>query len=159
MSLAIEAFVENARGFCTWVESEKHDVPTVRQLLLALLQGVPYLMTQSGPEEGLEYPRRGHEACKAIISDSPTFPYNITGRYSLLATWTRTLPSPEMFTTIWLTFTPTSGMGCRLWMAATEFTLCATGASRIFSIGGTTPRQRFTIDEYYRRSQNDEKTA
>lgn len=36
MSLAIETFAENARSFCNWVESQKHDVLTARQLLLAL---------------------------------------------------------------------------------------------------------------------------
>ena len=61
MSLAIEAFLENARGFCSWVESEKHDVTTLRQLLLALMQGVPYLVTQAGSGKEWEYPQRGHE--------------------------------------------------------------------------------------------------
>jgi hypothetical protein len=60
MSLAIEAFVENARGFCSWVESEKHDFTTVRQLLSALMQGVPYLVTQAGSGKEWEYPQRGN---------------------------------------------------------------------------------------------------
>ena len=50
MSLAIEAFVDNTRRYCDWIESDRHDVASVRQLLLALLQGVPYLIT-SGTDD------------------------------------------------------------------------------------------------------------
>ena len=65
MSLAIEAFAENARRFCQWAESTTHDVTTARQLLLALMQGVPYLVIQAGWEKGSEYPQRGHDGWQA----------------------------------------------------------------------------------------------
>jgi hypothetical protein len=55
MSLAIEAFTDNARSYCEWVESDTHDVLTVRQLLLSLLQGTPYLIVSSSQSYGEEY--------------------------------------------------------------------------------------------------------
>ena len=58
MSLAIEAFAEDVRQFCQWTESSTNDVATARQLLLALMQGVPYLVVQAGREKGSEYPER-----------------------------------------------------------------------------------------------------
>ena len=62
MSLAIEAFVENVRTYCELIESEQHDIVAIRQTLLALMQGVPYL-TMNGTEHhgDVEFPRRGHE--------------------------------------------------------------------------------------------------
>jgi len=61
MSLAIEAFVENARHFCQWVESDKHDLEAGRQVLLALMQGVPYLMAPQSEVGHPEYPERSHQ--------------------------------------------------------------------------------------------------
>jgi hypothetical protein len=62
MSLAIETFADNVRHFCRWVETDRHDVQTVRQLLLALMQGITYL-TVSEPEDEREreYPRRDYD--------------------------------------------------------------------------------------------------
>src|SRR5579859_5134230 len=62
MSLAIDTFAENVRRFCQWTEAGPHDIETARQLLLALMQGVPYLVVgedERGDEP--EYPRRQHE--------------------------------------------------------------------------------------------------
>jgi len=62
MSLAIEAFVENARVFCDWLESDRHDILTVRQTLLALLQGVPSLTATGTDDVDVDnIPRRGHD--------------------------------------------------------------------------------------------------
>ena len=59
MSLAIETFAENVRHFCQWAESSKHDLPTARQLLLALLQGIPYLTASEAEDKHeREYARR-----------------------------------------------------------------------------------------------------
>ena len=48
MSLAIEAFVDNVRRYCEWVESEHHDLLTARQLLMrghaSLAQSLPILL-------------------------------------------------------------------------------------------------------------------
>jgi hypothetical protein len=61
MSLAIETFAENVRQFCQWVESNKHDIQTARQLLLALMQGIPYLSVSEPEDESeREYPRRDY---------------------------------------------------------------------------------------------------
>lgn len=63
MSLAIEAFIENARTYCELIESDQHDVVAIRQTLLALMQGVPYLITNGDDErDDVEFPRRGHDA-------------------------------------------------------------------------------------------------
>ena len=75
MSLAIEAFVDNVRLYCQWVESASHDVQTVRQLLLALMQGIPYLIaTERGPGEA-EYSRRGHQGWQMDQKRFSDFPF------------------------------------------------------------------------------------
>ncbi len=40
-----EMFTEHVRGFCQWAESNRHDLETVRRLLLALMEGAPGLRT------------------------------------------------------------------------------------------------------------------
>ena len=60
MSLAIETFADNVRQFCQWAESGPHDVQTMRQLLLALMQGIPYLLVSDDQSEKPAYPSRGH---------------------------------------------------------------------------------------------------
>lgn len=61
MPLAIETFTENVRHFCLWVESRTHDVKTARELLLALMQGIPHLVVPKAQGEEFEYGRRGYE--------------------------------------------------------------------------------------------------
>ena len=62
MSLAIEAFIENVRAYCELIESDQHDVRVIRQTLLALMQGVPYLITDGVDDSNdVEFPRRGHD--------------------------------------------------------------------------------------------------
>ena len=75
MSLAIEAFVENVRHFCQWAESDKHDPETVRQLLLALMQGIPYLLSSGSEESGTEYSERSHEDWKKDHKRFSDFPF------------------------------------------------------------------------------------
>jgi hypothetical protein len=76
MSLAIETFAENARHFCQWVESSTHDVQTVRQLLLALMQGIPYLTVPEGKEEAVrEYPRQDYDKWKLDHKRLADFPF------------------------------------------------------------------------------------
>jgi hypothetical protein len=61
MSLDVEAFSENVRQYCQWVESSEHDLQSARQLLLVLLQGIPYLTVPDEtdkPEQ--DYPSRDH---------------------------------------------------------------------------------------------------
>ena len=61
MSLDIEAFSENVRQYCQWVESSEHDLQSARQLLLVLLQAIPYLTVPDAtdkPEQ--DYPSRDH---------------------------------------------------------------------------------------------------
>jgi hypothetical protein len=75
MSLAIETFAENVRHFCQWAESRKHDVETPRQLLLALMQGIPYLVVPDAQEEESEYPERGHEGWQVDHKRFSDFPF------------------------------------------------------------------------------------
>ena len=69
MSLAIEAFIDNARTYCELIESDRHDLGTLRQTLLALMQGVPYLIA-NGADDGndIEFPRRGHDGWTQDVS-------------------------------------------------------------------------------------------
>jgi hypothetical protein len=159
MSLAIEAFVENARGFCRWVESERHDVATVRQPLLALLQGVPYLVTQAGPEEELEYPRRGHGGWQSDHKRFTDFPFQyyrvvfspcdiedddpVTGNvHDDLA---------DIYADLWHGLQALDRGGgvyaVRHWRE-----------SYFQHWGHHASSAIYAIDEYYRRSQNDEET-
>ncbi|MDB6016501.1 MAG: hypothetical protein JWR19_990 [Pedosphaera sp.] len=76
MSLAIEAFTENVRQFCEWAESDRHDVLTARQLLLALMQGIPYLIIpDAGHENDVSYPRRSHEEWMSDHKRFADFPF------------------------------------------------------------------------------------
>ena len=78
MSLAIEAFVENARHYCRWLESSKHDIEKVRQLLLALMQGIPYLIVSEkegeperdfcGGQRRLAHVSRPFRACNGPLN-------------------------------------------------------------------------------------------
>ncbi len=40
-----DIFTEHVRSFCQWAESNSHDLETVHQLLLLLMEGVPALKT------------------------------------------------------------------------------------------------------------------
>jgi hypothetical protein len=71
MSLAIEAFTDNVRRYCEWVESDTHDVLTVRQLLLSLLQGTPYLIASSSQSYGEEYQEGDLEVDHKRFKDFP----------------------------------------------------------------------------------------
>jgi len=75
MSLAIEAFLENARAYCDWFESSHHDVRTLRQTLLSLMQGIPYLITNDACDAcQRDFPRRSHTEWtqdQARMSDLP----------------------------------------------------------------------------------------
>ena len=65
MSPPIEPFIENIRAFCKWVESDKHDYVIARQLVLALMQGIPQLPRHDDSEDDPpDYPRRGYEGWK-----------------------------------------------------------------------------------------------
>ena len=76
MSFAIETFADNVRHFCRWSEGGSHDVETARQLLLALLQGIPYLATGSNEsDEEAKYPRREHEGWLADHKRFSDFPF------------------------------------------------------------------------------------
>jgi hypothetical protein len=81
MSLAIEAFIENARVFCNWLESDRHDILAVRQTLLALLQGVPSLIVNGADDIDTDaVPRRDHDAWSADVarlSDLPLQYYRV----------------------------------------------------------------------------------
>lgn len=76
MSLAIETFTDNVRHFCKWTESGPHDVETARQLLLALMQGVPYLVVSDDErDDEPEYPRREHEGWQVDHKRFSDFPF------------------------------------------------------------------------------------
>jgi len=76
MSLAVETFAENVRHFCQWAESSKHDLQTARQLLLALLRGIPYLTaSDAGAKQNREYPRRTHDQWKSVHHRMADFPF------------------------------------------------------------------------------------
>jgi len=66
MSLAIEAFVDNVRRFCEWTESDRHDLLTARQLLLALMQSIPYLTVDRTSLTGEGMSSRTHDEWKAV---------------------------------------------------------------------------------------------
>lgn len=134
LSLAIETFAENARGFCSWAESQKHDLTTVRQLLLALIQGVPYLIVQ-GVLEGGEYPRRGHERWKTDHKRFADFPFQ---HYRLVFSPCDIDDDPPVTGDVHDDF---ADVYADLVMALMR---CATGANRISSTGASTPLQRFT---------------
>ena len=75
MSIAIETFAENVRQFCQWSEAGPHDVETARQLLLALMQGVPDLVVADEKrDEEAEYPYREYEGWKADHKRFSDFP-------------------------------------------------------------------------------------
>jgi hypothetical protein len=75
MSLAIETFAGNVRQFCQWAESCNHDLETARQLLLALMQGVPYLLISNAREDEPEYPQRECEGWQADHKRFSDFPF------------------------------------------------------------------------------------
>src|SRR5436190_10805786 len=76
MSIAIETFADNVRHFCQWTEGGPHDVETARQLLLALMQGIPYLLVADDErDEEPEYPRREHEGWQADHKRFSDFPF------------------------------------------------------------------------------------
>lgn len=76
MSLAIESFTDNVRRFCAWVEGSTHDVETARELLLALMQGIPYLVSsEQRDEETPDYPRRDFEGWEADHKRVADFPF------------------------------------------------------------------------------------
>jgi hypothetical protein len=76
MSIAIEIFADNVRHFCQWSESGPHDLQTARQLLLALMQGIPYLIVADDERfDDPEYPRRGHEGWKEDHKRFADFPF------------------------------------------------------------------------------------
>jgi hypothetical protein len=85
MSLAIEAFIDSVRAFCAWVESDRHDCVTARQLLLALMQGIPHVVVQEPEGDSQDYPRRGHEGWKRDFERLGTCLCIRTGRYIHLA--------------------------------------------------------------------------
>src|SRR5947207_1285155 len=75
MSLAVETFTENVRHFCRWAESDTHHVQTARQLLLALMQGIPHLVHSDIGAKQSDYPRRGHEGWQADHKRFSDFPF------------------------------------------------------------------------------------
>ena len=78
MSLALEAFVENVREFCDWIESDQHTLQPVRQTLLALLQGTPYLVVSGSTEPAADdFPRRNIVAGWRTLPGSRNFRCNI----------------------------------------------------------------------------------
>lgn len=78
MSLAIEAFVENVRGYCGWVESNRHDLLPARQFLLALMQGIPYLTVEheSAASDG-DFARRGYAGWECDFQRLNDFPFHL----------------------------------------------------------------------------------
>jgi hypothetical protein len=75
MSIAIEAFIVNVRHFCQWVESDKHDLEAGRQVLLALMQGIPYLIAPESNADESEYPERSHEEWEKDHKRFSDFPF------------------------------------------------------------------------------------
>ncbi len=73
---SIEAFVDVARRYCAWVESERHDLLTGRQLLLELMQGIPDLVDERvGLGADVEYPSRGHDGWVVDHKRLADFPF------------------------------------------------------------------------------------
>ncbi|MDM4019460.1 DUF5063 domain-containing protein [Roseiconus lacunae] len=65
MSPAIEAFIDNVNRYCEWHESDSHEIEAARQILLALMQGIPALdTTRLDTSCSTEYEFRGHERWK-----------------------------------------------------------------------------------------------
>ena len=76
MSLAIEAFVENVRSYCEWIEAREHDLLKARQLILSLMTSIPYLVAPPSNKDGdAEYPHKGHDEWKLIHKSLADFPF------------------------------------------------------------------------------------
>ena len=69
MPAADEAFAKHAREFCDWIESEDHDVVTVRRILLDLMRGVFELSTTGEVNaEADSFPQLDHADWSADIT-------------------------------------------------------------------------------------------
>jgi len=144
MSLAIETFTENVRQFCQWVESSKHDIQTVRQLLLALMQGITYL-TVSDTEDANEheYPRRDYDQWSLDYKRLADFPLQYYREVFALCDLNEEPPVTgdahddlaDIYGDLW--------HGLQALNNGDAFTPSNIGASPIFSIGATMLRPRF----------------
>jgi hypothetical protein len=74
---AVNAFIGNVRAFCAWVESDKHDCLTARQLLLVLMHAIPDLRLQDEVEPpGEEIPRREYDGWKSDFARFDDLPFH-----------------------------------------------------------------------------------
>lgn len=79
MSLANETFTDSVRRYCLWHESDMHDVESARQLLLALMQGIPYLTLSDISPDVPDFPRRGYEGWRLDCERLSDFPLRLYG--------------------------------------------------------------------------------
>ena len=70
-----EAFTVYVRQYCEWAESNTHDVDTVHQLLLALMQHAPSLKTSSGFPSERTFPGLPREVPWAETKRYADFPF------------------------------------------------------------------------------------
>jgi hypothetical protein len=69
-------FETSVRRFCSWAESDHHDIATARELLLVLMQGIPELvMLNPKSDQDPNYPRRTHDQWKADHKRFSDFPF------------------------------------------------------------------------------------
>lgn len=140
MSPPIEAFAENAKLFCHRAESSTHDVEAPRQLLLALMQGIPSLKSPAPREGAQEYPHR-HEDWKSDHKRFADFPV----QYYWIVSTTCELDEEalvagdvhddlaDIYGELW--------QGCKLGTKGIQLTRQDTGTNPILSTGAITHQQ------------------
>jgi hypothetical protein len=80
MKSPLDTFAQTARAFCTWVESDQHNLDLARKILLELMSQIPSIQEiqteYSHPEpEVVEHKRRRHEGWKQDIKRFKDLPF------------------------------------------------------------------------------------
>ncbi len=70
-----ETFTSLVRQYCAWVESDRHDAPSVHKILLALLESAPGLRTVTGQPAQREAPGLPQEVRWADTKRFADFPF------------------------------------------------------------------------------------
>src|SRR3974377_2199835 len=60
-----ETFISHVRQYCEWAEAKAHDLDTLHEILISLMQGAPGLQTSSGFPSERTYPGLPQEVLRA----------------------------------------------------------------------------------------------